>query len=371
MPAAVREPAELGATPVSSIISGAGQPASSVRPSRVARVVAEHRDRYLVALDGAARPAVLAGRLRRLAERDLELRPAVGDWVEVAEPSPGADGPLVVGGVRPRRSAIRRKSAGDAAVAQVVAANVDVALVLTAVPGDLSARRLERYLTLVWESGALPVVVLTKADLADDLDAALADARRAAPGADVVALSAATGAGVAQLDRWLARGVTAVLLGSSGVGKSTLANRLAGAERLRTGAVRGDGRGRHTTTHRELIELPGGASLVDTPGLREVQLWAEAGEDAAGLAAAFADVAALAAGCRFADCAHEAEPGCAVRAAVADGRLDGRRLDAWHALRRELAWLEQRRDARAAAERRAGERSAARALRAVVRRKRG
>ena len=352
-------------------IHDAGEPASSIDSSLVARVVAEHRDRHLVALGDVVRPAVLAGRLRRLAERDAELRPAVGDWVEVVAPSAGGDGPLVVSGVRPRRSAIRRKSAGDATVAQVVAANVDVAFVLTAVPGDVSARRLERYLTLVWESGATPAVVLTKADLADDLAGALAEARLAAPGADVVALSAATGEGVAQLDRWLAPGITAVLLGSSGVGKSTLANRLAGAERLRTGAVRGDGRGRHTTTHRELIALPGGASLVDTPGLREVQLWAEAGEDAAGLAAAFADVAALAAGCRFANCAHDAEPGCAVRAAVADGRLDEGRLDAWRALRRELAWLERRQDARAAAERRGQERSAAKALRDVVRRKRG
>lgn len=303
-----------------------------------ARVAAEHRGRYTVATGDAEWSAVLAGRVRHETSSREDL-PAVGDWVAVTGIG-GGDGAAVIHLVLPRRSAFVRKAAGDATAAQVVAANVDVALIATAVAGDFSARRLERYLTLAWESGAMPVVVLTKADLASDLDSALAEAARSAPGVDVVAVSGLTGHGVEQLDLHLGAGRTAVLLGSSGVGKSTLVNRLLGVERQRTAAVRGDNRGRHTTTHRELIRLASGAMLIDTPGMRELQLWTAD----TGLESAFADVDGLAGRCRFRDCTHASEPGCAVIDAMGRGLLSRERLAHWHRLRRELAYLARKQD---------------------------
>ncbi|HEU4883425.1 MAG TPA: ribosome small subunit-dependent GTPase A [Longimicrobium sp.] len=327
-----------------------------------ARVVAEHRDRYVVRTAQGERAAVLAGRLRHHARTREEL-PATGDWVAVDE----GDGTAAIHAVLPRRSLFRRKAAGDATEAQVLAANVDVALIAAALPDDVNARRIERYLALAWESGAVPAVVLTKADLVDDVDAAIRGVRAIAPGVDVAAVSSFTGAGVDALARWLQPGRTAVLLGSSGVGKSTLTNLLLGEEALRTGAVREDGKGRHTTTHRQLVRLRNGALLIDTPGMRELQLWSAD----AGLESAFADVEALAARCRFGDCAHESEPGCAVRAAAESGLLDPARLESWRRLRRELDWLEIRQDEAAAAAERARVKSLHRALRVHTRRKYG
>ena len=328
-----------------------------------ARVVAEHRGRYVAADAAGERPATLAGRLRHQAHRRDDL-PATGDWVAL---DAGEDGTAAIHAVLPRRGAFLRKAAGGATEPQVLAANVDVALVAAALPGDVNARRIERYLALAWESGAVPVVVLTKADLADDADAAVRVVRAIAPGVDVAAVSSVSGEGVEQLERWLKAGRTAVLLGSSGAGKSTLTNRLAGGEVLRTGAVRDDGKGRHTTTHRQLVRLAGGALLIDTPGMRELQLWTAD----AGLEAAFADVEALAARCRFGDCGHGAEPGCAVRAAVERGALDAERLASWHRLRRELAWLETRQDQAAAARERSRVRTLHKAYRDHVRHKHG
>lgn len=328
-----------------------------------ARVVAEHRGRYVVDDGGGERPATLAGRLRHHV-RAREHLPAVGDWAALGA---GEDGAAAVHAVLARRGAFLRKAAGEATEAQVLAANVDVALIATALPADLSERRIERYLALAWESGALPVVVLTKADLAEDVDAAVRAVRTVAPGADVVAVSSVSGAGVDALARWLRPGRTAVLLGSSGVGKSTLANRLMGGEVMRTGAVREDGKGRHTTTHRQLVKLAGGALLIDTPGMRELQLWTAD----AGLDAAFADVEALAVRCRFGDCGHDAEPGCAVRAAAKSGALDPERLASWHRLRRELAWLATRQDEAAAAQEKARVRTIHREQRVHHRRKYG
>lgn len=322
-----------------------------------ARVVAEHRERYVIAASEGERSAVLSGRYRHATQSREEL-PAVGDWVGIA----GDDdkGTSIVRFVVPRRSAFVRRAAGETTSAQVVASNVDVALIATALPGDLSARRLERYLTLAWESGATPVVLLTKADLSDDVDAAIAEASLSAPGADVVAISATTGFGMDALASRALPSKTAVLLGSSGVGKSTLVNALLGVERQRTSAVGDDGRGRHTTTHRELVRLRNGALLIDTPGMRELQLWSAD----AGLESAFADVEALAASCRFRDCAHESEPGCAVIDGVVSGALPAERLSHWHQLRRELAYLERKQDELATAEARARIKSLTRGLRA-------
>jgi ribosome biogenesis GTPase len=328
-----------------------------------ARVVAEHRDRYLLA-GGAAgdTAAVLAGRLRHEASARADL-PAVGDWVAVSRTRNAAD-VASIHAVLPRRSAFMRKVAGDETAAQVVAANVDIAVVVTALP-DVSPRRLERYLALAWESGALPVIALTKADLADDVAGQIGSAQALAPGVDVIALSSVTGAGIDALDRLLQPGRTAVLLGPSGAGKSTLVNRLVGAERLRTAEVREDGKGRHTTTHRELVRLPGGALLIDTPGMRELQLW----DADTGLGTVFADIYTLRVGCRFRDCRHETEPGCAVRAAVEAGGLPEARLEHWRKLARELAYLARRQDELAAAADRSRTKSLQRLLRTHLRHK--
>jgi ribosome biogenesis GTPase len=301
---------------------------------RPARVVAAHRGAWIIALDDGDRDAVLSGRLRHAAARPADL-PAVGDWV-AAEADAAVAGPAVIAAVLPRRTAFRRAADdGTMASEQVLASNVDVALVVTGLDGDFNLRRLERYLAVAWSGGATPVVVLNKADAAADPDAARVAAEAVAPGVDVRLISALAGDGVPELARdHLVPGRTAVVLGSSGAGKSTLLNALLGQQRARTAAVRqADARGRHTTTHRELHRLPGGALLIDTPGIRSLGV---GGADE-GLSPAFADVADIASGCRFTDCRHEAEPGCAVREALADGRLSRDRFAAHRKLEREAA----------------------------------
>jgi ribosome biogenesis GTPase len=309
-------------------------------PARVAR---EDRGRYLLIGEFGERFAELAGRLQHAAPSRIDL-PAVGDWVALRE---AGDGAGVVVAVLPRTSAFVRKVADDVTEGQVVAANVDTVLLVSGLDGDLNLRRIERYLAVAWEGGAKPVIVLNKADLVDDLDDRVAAVEAVAIGVPVVALSALEGHGLEALAPWLVPHRTVALLGSSGVGKSTLLNALAGAERQETAAVReSDSRGRHTTTRRELVPLPGGALLIDTPGMRQLQLWgAEESVDRA-----FPEVAALAASCRFRDCRHAGEPGCAVRAAVEAGSLDAARFNAWRKLQRELRWLAVRQDGRARAE---------------------
>ena len=317
---------------------------SLVNGLRPARVLAQHRDRYVVGTDTGDRTAVLTGRSRQNPAPTLE-RPAVGDWVATRTSSADLE---IIHTVLPRSSAFVRQRAGDASEPQVVAANIDVALVATSAVGDLNARRLERYATLAWESGAIPIIVLTKTDLAtpEALSSARSIAAAAAPGVEIVALSTHQGIGLDELSPHLTPGRTAVLVGSSGVGKSTLVNALLGESRLRTRDVRDDGRGRHTTTHRELVRLASGALLIDTPGMRELQLWS----DGSGIAAAFSDVETLAERCRFRDCAHASEPGCAVRQALGSGALASQRFESYRALQREVAWLERRTDALASAE---------------------
>jgi ribosome biogenesis GTPase len=307
-----------------------------------ARVIAVHRDAFVVWTAEGERTAELSGRLRHRAGDEAE-RPAVGDWVGVRL-SPG-DGASLLQEVLPRRTHLARKVPGPLTAVQVVAANVDVVVIVAGLDGDYNPRRLERALVLAWDGGAQPVIALNKSDLLgpDELVATVRATQDVAPGVDVVAVSAATGEGLDGLERGLAPGRTAALIGSSGVGKSTLVNRLLGAERQRTNAVRThDSRGRHTTTHRELLRLPSGVLLVDTPGLRELQLWAA--PDA--LEGTFADVDALAAACRFADCAHAGEPGCAVMAAATDGTLGPARLESYRKLQRELRHLALRQDER-------------------------
>lgn len=311
-----------------------------LEPMRVAR---EDRDRYVVLNAAGVSAAVLTGRFRHDARTRADL-PAVGDWV-MARAATG--GPASISALLPRASAFMRKVAGETTEEQVVAANVEAVFLVCGLDGDFNPRRIERALTAAWESGAQPVVVLNKADLAADPEACVAETLAVAPGVPVVALSALAGSGLAALAPWLAPGHTVALIGSSGAGKSTLTNALLGESRQAVGAVRDtDSRGRHTTTHRELVPLPSGALLLDTPGMRELQLW---GDDS-GLDGAFPEVAALAARCRFGDCSHAAEPGCAVLEAIAEGTLELARLAAWRKLQRELHYLAGRQDARIRAE---------------------
>lgn len=279
-----------------------------------------------------------------------------GDWVAFQTVPGEARG--IVRAVLPRRTRFARKEPW-LTEEQVVAANVDTVFLVTDCGRDFKPRRLERYLTATWDSGADPVIVLTKSDLADEVWETVAQAEAVAFGVPVHAVSSVTGEGLDELDEHLVPGRTVALLGSSGVGKSTLANRLLGEELLATAETRSDGRGRHTTTHRELVRLPGGALLLDTPGMRELQLWA----DESALEETFADVAALAEQCRFTDCAHTSEPGCAVRAALADGSLPEVRWESYRKLQRELRALAVKQDARLRSEARKERRRFARSRR--------
>ena len=291
-------------------------------------MVEQHRSGYRVD-DGQAQFPVQAPAALVRAGVDPLSRPAVGDWVVV---SPAR--PPMIERVLPRRSALVRAAAGERHVAQVIAANVDVAFVVCGLDDDFNPRRIERYLVLIDGSGALPVVVLTKADRADDADAKRLEVERIAPGAVVLAVNAKAPATAALLAPYLGEGSTAVLVGSSGAGKSTLTNTLLGIEKQKTAAVREtDSRGRHTTVHRALIPLPAGGCLVDTPGMRELKLTGAEDLDIG----QFADIAALADGCRFRDCAHQSEPGCALQAALTAGAIDPDRWANWLKLQGELA----------------------------------
>ncbi len=288
-------------------------------PGRVSRI-----DR------GISTVLTTAGAVRVAAVADLKL--AVGDWVTLA-PEPTSTGHWALTGILPRRCAFRRVSDGPVAREQVVAANIDTVFLVDAIDGRLTVRHLERYVALALQSGAVPAVVITKADLAspDQVRQHLAGVAEAASGVAVHVVSAASGQGLAALAQYLRPGRTVALLGLSGAGKSTLVNLLAGEELLATGAVRSDGKGRHTTTYRELVAIPGGGMLIDTPGMRALSV-ATATE---GVAQVFSDIEELATQCGFADCSHTTESGCAIVAAVADGRLSADRLASWRQLRSE------------------------------------
>ena len=310
--------------------------ASGLVPGRVSE---QHRGAYVVLAELGELRADLAGRLSHgAAAGDL---PAVGDWVAVA-PRP-EESAATIQAVLPRRTKFSRKVAWAAAEEQVLAANIDTVFLVSSLNEDFNLRRLERYLTLAWESGAKPVVVLTKTDLCDDVAGRVLAVEAIAFGVPVHAISSITGDGLDLVRSHLAPGRTIALLGSSGVGKSTLVNTLAGEELLAVREIReSDGEGRHTTTHRQLVLLPEGGLVLDTPGMRELQLW----ESSEGLGETFSDIEELATTCRFNDCAHHTEPGCAIRAALEDGTLELGRWTSYQKLQRELEHLERRLDKR-------------------------
>lgn len=310
-----------------------------VEPPVVGRIVRVDRGLCTVLTEsGPVRASYGAAVLAQIA-KDPESTPCTGDWCRVR---PWPDGPVTVEVVAPRRTRLVRAGAANTSHGQVLAANVDLVAVVIALHPEPNLGRVERLLAVAWESGGVPLVILTKADLVVDADEIAEDVRVTAPGLDVICCSTTTGRGIAQIGALLEGGRTMVLVGASGHGKSTLINALVGAEVLTTKSIRDDGKGRHTSVRRELLAVPSGGAIIDTPGLRGVGLQRDEGA----MEMAFPDVELLTRQCRFSDCAHETEPGCAVRHALESGTLGVRRWESWQKLQRELAHAEARSDAR-------------------------
>lgn len=325
-------------------------------PARVSSVMKGH---FRVWSESGDSLAKLSGKLLFRAKSSSDL-PAVGDWVAIETSS--ADR-AVIHNVLPRRTKISRKVVGRAADEQIIATNIDAVFIVCALNQEFNLRRLERYVALVWDSGAQPIVLLNKADLCEDVPARLADAEFSAPGVPVHAISAGNGNGFEALFRYIKVGRTAAFIGSSGVGKSTIINRLLGSEAQSTLRVREhDDRGRHSTTSRQMFALSSGGLVIDTPGMRELQLW----DVDSGLTAAFRDLDDIAMQCRYRDCSHRSEPGCAVRVAVEAGQLDSDRLANFAKLRAEQAFRDRKVDVHAAQEAKSRARLACKEMRQIA-----
>ncbi|WP_107924064.1 ribosome small subunit-dependent GTPase A [Lysinibacillus parviboronicapiens] len=301
-----------------------------------ARVTLEHKHAYRVLAEEGEWLATIAGHLayNSLAREDF---PAVGDWVLVEKMA--GEEKAIIHKLFERKSVFSRKVAGREITEQIVASNVDIVLLVMSLNADFNIRRLERYLIAAWDSGAKPIIVLTKADLCDDVENMLREVESVAFGVDVVVTSALSGEGLSDIHAFFTEGVTGAILGSSGAGKSTLTNALCGEQLMKVSGIReDDAKGRHTTTHRELIVLPSGGCLIDTPGMRELQLW----DQGDSLSSSFKDIEELSATCRYRDCTHQEEPHCAVQQAIIDGVLENSRLRSYFKLQKELAFMERK-----------------------------
>lgn len=297
----------------------------------VARVVRQNRDFYEIVSESGESQAAVSGKLLYEAQENYDF-PAVGDWVMIGK-SEHMSGTDVIRRILPRKTVFERKAAGTANTAQIIAANIDTVFLCMSLNQDFNLRRMERYLAIAWDSGASPVIVLTKSDLCGDLPRYLNETASISLSADTIVCSSVSSDGLESISDRIRPGETVAFIGSSGVGKSTLINRLAGQEIFATREIRGDDdKGRHTTTHRELILLPSGGIVLDTPGMRELQL------STANLSMAFEEIEALASGCKFSDCNHQTEPGCAVRKAIEAGTLEQSRLDSYLKLQQELSY---------------------------------
>ncbi|HEY9728788.1 MAG TPA: ribosome small subunit-dependent GTPase A [Chroococcales cyanobacterium] len=307
----------------------------------VGRVALEHKNTYILFTKQGELSAEVTGKMRYRASGRQDF-PAVGDWVVISLRD--SEQSATIHAVLPRKSKFSRKTVGSKTEEQIVATNIDTVFLVCGLDGDFNPRRIERYLVLVWESGAKPAIILNKADLCDDIERCRNEAEAIALGVPIIVLSAAKNQGLDALNSYLSQGQTVALLGSSGVGKSTLTNQLVGKAVQSVREVRqGDDKGRHTTTHRELIVLPSGALLIDTPGMREIQIWAK--DDS--LQETFTDIETLAMQCRFHDCQHGSEPGCAVRKALEDGTLDYPRFLNHQKLQKEFGYLMRKQDQKA------------------------
>ena len=296
----------------------------------VGRVLTQSKDLYRVVSEKGELTAEVSGKFRLEATK-LSEYPAVGDFV-VMDRNRDTGGHAIIHGVLPRKSVFIRRAAGNAHDEQIVASNIETVFICISLNRDFNIRRVERYLAIAWDSGAVPVVVLTKADLCDDIETPVSEVRAAAVGVDILVTSSMSEDGYTSIRKYIQPGKTVAFIGSSGVGKSTLINRLMGEDTLPTGEIRSDDRGRHITTRRELILLPEGGMVIDTPGMREIGL------ESADLARTFADIDELAAKCKFRDCTHGGEPGCAVQQAIAKGILSEDRLQSYHKLKKEARY---------------------------------
>ncbi|PEO42041.1 ribosome small subunit-dependent GTPase A [Bacillus pseudomycoides] len=310
----------------------------SLEKYEIGRILLEHKHMYRIICDDGEYMAELSGKFRHEA-LDKGDYPAVGDWVHVKKIK--EESKAIIHSVFQRKSSFSRQAAGERTVEQIVAANVDYLFLVNALNHDFNVRRIERYLLLAYESGSMPVIVLTKSDLCEDVEQKILETEAIAIGVPIFAVDSLQQAGVESLQQFVTSGKTIALVGSSGAGKSTLLNALMGSEVAKTGGIREeDSKGRHTTTHRELFQLPSGGLVIDTPGMRELQLW----EGSEAIHATFSDIEKFAEECRFRDCQHENEPGCAVRTAIDVGILEANRLQNYKKLQKEIAYAMRKQD---------------------------